>query len=202
MSTERREKVMLGLKLPTDPRWVNIVDKNIEEILTDHAYCEQKAASNAISCMVRFPEYQDVVEEMTRIAIEEMEHFGMVHKELTKRGFQLGRERRDFYIRDLMTFFEGGGSRDMQFVDAMIFAAMIEARSCERFRLLSEGISDLSLRSFYRDLMISEAEHYTCFLRFAKKYSGQVDVDKRWKDFLHFEAQIMLKYGKSETMHG
>ena len=193
---------MLGLKLPTDPRWVNIVEKNIEEILTDHAYCEQKAASNAISTIVRYPEYDDVVEEMVRISREEMEHFGMVHNELRKRGLSLGRERKDPYVHDLAAFIKQGGNKEQQFVDKMLFAAMIEARSCERFRLLSESISDEGLRDFYYELMASEAEHYATFIGFARKYGIGVDVEKRWQEFLDFEATLMEKYGKKETMHG
>lgn len=197
-----RKKVMLGLKLPTDPRWVNIVEKNIEEILTDHAYCEQKAASNAISTIVRYPEYPDLVDEMVRISKEEMEHFGMVHQELLKRGLKLGRERKDPYVHDLAGFIKQGGSKQQNFVDRMLFAAMIEARSCERFRLLSEEISDPELREFYYDLMASEAEHYATFIGFARKYGEGVDVEKRWNEFLDFESSLMAKYGKSETMHG
>lgn len=188
--------------MPTDPRWVNIVEKNIEEILTDHAYCEQKAASNAISCIIKYPEYPDVVDEMVRISREEMEHFGMVHDELKKRGLTLGRERKDPYVHDLAGYIMKGGTRQQQFVDRMLFAAMIEARSCERFRLLSENMPDEGLRTFYRDLMESEAEHYTTFIGFARKYGEGVDVDKRWKEFLDFEATLMEKYGKTETMHG
>ncbi len=193
---------MLGLKLPTDPRWVNIVEKNIEEILTDHAYCEQKAASNAISCIIRFPQYPDLVTEMVRIAREEMEHFGMVHEELLKRGLTLGRERKDEYVHDLADFIKSGGSKEQHFVDKMLFAAMIEARSCERFRLLSQEIADEHLRDFYFQLMASEAEHYTTFLGFARKYGGSINVDQRWQDFLDFEASLMKKYGKKETIHG
>jgi tRNA 2-(methylsulfanyl)-N6-isopentenyladenosine37 hydroxylase len=200
--TMEKKKVMLGLKLPTDPRWVNIVEKNIEEILTDHAYCEQKAASNAISTIVRYPEYDDVVEEMVRISREEMEHFGMVHNELRKRGLSLGRERKDPYVHDLAAFIKQGGNKEQQFVDKMLFAAMIEARSCERFRLLSESISDEGLRDFYYELMASEAEHYATFIGFARKYGTGVDVEKRWQEFLDFEATLMDKYGKKETMHG
>jgi tRNA-(ms[2]io[6]A)-hydroxylase len=196
------QKVMLGLKLPTDPRWVNIVEKNIEEILTDHAYCEQKAASNAISCIIRFPEYPDLVDEMVRISREEMEHFGMVHQELQKRGLKLGRERKDEYVHDLAGFIKQGGSKEQYFVDRMLFAAMIEARSCERFKLLSEEVADDELKKFYFDLMASEAEHYTTFIGFARKYNHGMDVDKRWNDFLEFEASLMLKYGKKESVHG
>jgi tRNA-(ms[2]io[6]A)-hydroxylase len=197
------EKVMLGLKLPTDPRWVNIVEMNIQEILTDHAYCEQKAASNAISCIIRFPEYPDVVTEMVRIAREEMEHFGQVHQELLKRGLCLGRERKDEYVQDLADYIRsGGGSKEQQFVDRMLFAAMVEARSCERFKLLSQEIADSELRQFYYELMISEAEHYTTFIGFARKYAGKINVDQRWQDFLNFEASLMEKYGKKETIHG
>lgn len=196
---------MLGLKLPTDPRWVNIVEKNIEEILTDHAYCEQKAASNAISVIVKYAEYPDLVKAMTDIAQEEMEHFGMVHDKILDRGMKLGFERKDPYVNDLAAYLKernAGGSRENQFVNRMMFAAMIEARSCERFRILSEEINDEDLREFYRSLMESEARHYTTFLNFARKYGKNIDVEKRWQEFLDFEATLMDKYGKNETMHG
>ncbi len=196
---------MLGLKLPTDPRWVNIVEKNIEEILTDHAYCEQKAASNAISVIVKYAEYPDLVQAMTEIAQEEMEHFGMVHEKMIERGMKLGFERKDPYVNDLAAYLKernSGGSRANQFVNRMMFAAMIEARSCERFRILSEEINDDDLREFYRSLMESEARHYTTFLNFARKYGDGIDVESRWQEFLDFEATLMKKYGKSETMHG
>lgn len=193
---------MLGLKLPTDPRWVNIVEKNIQEILTDHAYCEQKAASNAISTIVKFPQYPDVVEAMGELVKEEMEHFQMVHREIQNRGLELGKERRDEYIHDLLSYITKGGDEEQQFVERMLFAAMVEARSCERFRLLSEELEDPALKVFYRELMESEARHYIMFLNFAKKYAIRIDVDKRWKEFLEYEATLMQKYGKKETIHG
>ena len=188
--------------MATDPRWVNIVEKNIAEILTDHAYCEQKASSNAISIIVKFPQHSDLVTEMTAIALEEMEHFGMVHEEILKRGLTLGKERKDPYVNDLLAFAKQGGNEEERLVDRLLVAAMIEARSCERFRLLSEEISDKDLRVFYRDLMESEARHYTTFLKLAKKYGGKIDVDKRWAEFLAYETSIITKYGTKETMHG
>lgn len=193
---------MLGLKLPTDPRWINIVEKNLEEILTDHAYCEQKAASNAITIIVKFPQFPDVVQAMGDLVKEEIDHFQMVHQEILKRGLKLGRERKDEYIHDLLSFIRKGGDDEQQFVERMLFGAMIEARSCERFRILSEELSDPDLRLFYRKLMESEARHYMTFLNFAKKYSVRIDVDKRWKEFLEFESTLMKKYGKKETIHG
>ncbi len=195
---------MLGLKMATDPRWVNIVEKNIAEILTDHAYCEQKAASNAISMIIQYPQYPDLVQAMVEISQEEMEHFGMVHDKMLERGFELGFERKDPYVNDLAKFLKttADGSKKVHFVNQMLFAAMIEARSCERFKILSEEINDSDLRNFYRSLMESEARHYTTFLGFARKYGGGVDVDARWKEFLEFEAALMEKYGKTETMHG
>ena len=193
---------MLGLKLPTDPRWVKLVEGNISEILTDHAWCEQKAASNAISTIVRYPELTDLVEELTRIAQEEMEHFGMVVEKIKARGWALGHERKDDYVGELSKFIKRGGSREEQLVDRLLFAAMIEARSCERFKMLSERIDDEDLATFYRDLMVSEAGHYTTFLGFARKYHGGVDVNARWQAFLDFEAGIMQRYGTKETMHG
>jgi tRNA-(ms[2]io[6]A)-hydroxylase len=196
---------MLGLKLPTDPRWVNIVERNVEEILTDHAYCEQKAASNAISMIIQYPQYPDLVEAMVLISQEEMEHFGMVHQKMMERGMTLGFERKDPYVNDLADFLrkhKSGGPKASHFVNQMLFAAMIEARSCERFKILSEEIDDADLRDFYRSLMESEARHYTTFLGFARKYGQGIDVDARWQEFLEFEAILMIKYGKTETMHG
>jgi tRNA 2-(methylsulfanyl)-N6-isopentenyladenosine37 hydroxylase len=194
---------MLGLKLATDPRWVNIVESNIGEILTDHAYCEQKAASNAISLIVHYPEYSDMVEKMSEIAREELEHFQQVHQLITERGGTLGRERKDDYVNELMQFIkQPNRSREATLVDRLLFAAMIEARSCERFRVLSENIKDEKLAGFYRDLMISEANHYTVFIGFARKYGQGVNVEERWKEFLIYEAEVISRYGKKETVHG
>lgn len=193
---------MLGLKLPTDPRWVNIVEGNISEILTDHAWCEQKAASNALSLIVNNPGYTDLVSKLTEIAREELEHFEQVHNIIKDRGLVLGQERKDHYVNELYKFMQKGGSRQSSLVDRLLFSAMIEARSCERFRVLSENIQDKDLAKFYRDLMISEAGHYTIFIGFARKYGEGIDVDKRWKEWLEFEACIIANYGKNETIHG
>lgn len=193
---------MLGLKLATDPRWVNIVESNIEEILTDHAWCEQKAASNAIYIIVNNSEKEELVTEMTRIALEEMEHFQMVHTIIKEKGLTLGRERKDNYVNDLVKFAKKDGSRNDALVERLLFAAMIEARSCERFKVLSENIQDPKLAKFYRDLMISEAGHYTTFLGFAKQYQDNINVDARWKEWIAYESSIITKYGKQETVHG
>lgn len=193
---------MLGLKLPTDPRWVNIVEKNIEEILTDHAYCEQKAASTAISLIVSFPEYTDLVQEMIALVKEEISHFKMVHDKILERGWTLGRDRKDEYVIDLVKFFPKGGSRTTQLVHRLLYAALIEARSCERFRLLSEELEDKELAEFYRKLMVSEANHYTMFLGFARQYGERKEVDQKWQELLDYEADLMKNLSKNETIHG
>ncbi|RKN78016.1 tRNA-(ms[2]io[6]A)-hydroxylase [Ulvibacterium marinum] len=193
---------MLGLKLPTDPRWVNIVEKNIGEILTDHAYCEQKAASTAISLIVTFPEYPELVEEMIALSREEMGHFKMVHDRIIVRGETLGKYRKDEYVIELMKFFPKGGSRITQLIHRLLYAALIEARSCERFRLLSEELKDKELAEFYHKLMVSEASHYTMFLKFARMYGKRDEVDQKWKELLVYEADIMKNLGKKETVHG
>jgi len=193
---------MLGLKLPTDPRWVNIVEKNIEDILTDHAYCEQKAASTAISLIVSFPEYTDLVQDMIALVKEEMSHFKMVHDKILNNGWTLGRDRKDDYVVKLISFFPKGGSRTTQLVHRLLYAALIEARSCERFRLLSEELEDKELAEFYRNLMVSEANHYTMFLGFARQYGNRKEVDDKWQQLLDFEAQIMKDLGKKQTIHG
>lgn len=193
---------MLGLKLPTDPRWVNIVGQNIEEILTDHAYCEQKATTNAINIVVRYPEHTDMVDALLEIAQEELKHFMQVHDKIKERGWALGRQREDEYVNDLLKFVRKGYNRNIALIDKLLFSALIEARSCERFKILSEKINDADLKKFYHDLMVSEANHYTTFIKFAKKYAQGEDVDKRWQEFLDYEAEVIANYGKKETMHG
>ena len=193
---------MLGLKLKTDPRWVNIVEGNIEEILTDHAWCEQKAATNVITLITQNSEHEELVTTLLEIAKEELDHFQMVHNIIKERGLTLGRERKDHYVNELFKFLKKDGSRNDAFVDRLLFSAMIEARSCERFKVLSQNIKDKELATFYRELMISEAGHYTSFLAFARKYSEKVDVDKRWKEWIEFEGELITNYGKSETIHG
>lgn len=197
------DRTILKLQLPTDPRWVtNVVESNIEEILTDHAFCEQKAASNAITLIVQNPNLSDLVQEMALLVQEEMDHFKRVHDIILARGYVLGKERKDSYVGELLKFLPHGGSRQSQLTDRLLFSAMIEARSCERFKVLSENINDDELAAFYHELMISEATHYTMFIKLAKKYAGNIDVDKRWADFLAYEAKVIQNYGKSETIHG
>lgn len=193
---------MLGLKLPTDPRWANIAEKNIDEILIDHAYCEQKAASTAISLIVSFPEYTELVTEMTELVQEEMSHFKMVHDLLKEKNIPLGRDRKDDYVAKLVTFFPKGGSRQVQLVHRLLYAALIEARSCERFRLLSEELGDEKLRRFYRKLMISEANHYTMFLGFARQYHDVEEVNHKWSNLLDYEAKILESFQEGASVHG
>lgn len=193
---------MLGLKLPTDPRWVNIVETNIEEVLTDHAWCEQKAASNAISIITQNPDKTELVTTLLEIAAEEIEHFQRVHDIIKQRGLTFGPERKDDYVNQLYKFRKKGGRPEEALVDRLLFAAMVEARSCERFKVLSENIQDKELADFYRELMISEAGHYTTFIKFAKQYGSNVDVETRWTEWLTYEGEIIKSYGKAETVHG
>lgn len=195
---------VLRLQLPTDPRWVNIVEGNIEEILTDHAWCEQKAATNAITIVTINSEYPDLVTDMLALAKEEIEHFEMVHDIIKKRGLVLGRERKDEYVGELAKYMKQSntGSRVSGFVERMLFSAMIEARSCERFKVLSQNIQDEELSKFYWDLMESEAAHYTTFITYARKYGTGIDVEKRWREWLEFEAGVIASYGKGSTVHG
>jgi tRNA-(ms[2]io[6]A)-hydroxylase len=193
---------MLGLQLPTDPRWAELVRQDLPELLTDHAWCEQKAASNAISLIVRHPELSELVAELIRIAQEELEHFRRVVEKIHARGWVLGPERKDHYVNELAQFIRKDGTREERLVDRLLFSAMIEARSCERFKVLTEGVDDAELKAFYRELMISEAGHYTTFIGFARRYGDRVDVDARWKEYLAYEANVVASYGKAPTMHG
>jgi tRNA-(ms[2]io[6]A)-hydroxylase len=193
---------VLGLKLPTEPRWAAIAASNLEEVLSDHAWCEQKATSNAISIIVSYPEHTELVDELLKIAREELEHFGMVHEKIKKRGYILGPERKDSYVNELYRFMRKGHRREIVLMDRLLFSAMIEARSCERFKILTETVKDEELAEFYRNLMVSEALHYMTFIKLAKKYLNTVEVDKRWKEWLDHEALIVANYGKGETIHG
>lgn len=193
---------VLRLKLPTDPRWANIAEKNIEEILTDHAFCEQKAASTAISLLITYPEHSDLVDAMAALAREEMSHFEMVHKRIRDRGYTLGRERKDEYVARITKFFTKTPDRDLRLVHRLLIAALIEARSCERFKVLSDNIEDQDLADFYRKLMVSEANHYTMFLKFARDFGDREEVDTMWDELLSFEAEVMKDFGTKEHIHG
>lgn len=193
---------MFKLKLPTDPRWANIAEGNLQEILTDHAWCEQKAATNAIGLITMLPERPDIISELLLIAQEELVHFGQVLEIIKKRGYTFGRTRKDDYVNELVNFIQKGGHRDTLIVDKMLFAAMIEARSCERFKVLTENIKDEELKTFYRDLMISEANHYTTFIGFARELGDPDQVNARWEEWLEYEAKVIKSYGNKESIHG
>ena len=193
---------MLGLKLPTDPRWADLAGKSIEEILTDHAYCEQKAASTSISLIQTYPDFAGVVDSLIPIVTEEWGHFKMVVDHLKKRGLKLGRQRKDEYVNQLNKFVRTGGSRTDSLVEKLLFSALIEARSCERFRLLSKGIDEPELQTFYKNLMVSEAGHYRLFLDMASDLGGKEKVLHRWDEWLEYEAGIMKSLDvRADRMH-
>lgn len=188
---EAKDKFTLGLELPTDPRWVNIAEKNIADILIDHAYCEQKAASSCISLIVQYPEKEKLVEMLTPVVAEEWSHFERVIEELRKRGYGLGKQRKDEYVEALQKVLKKGGNREEQLVEKLLMNALIEARSCERFKTLWKNIADVSLSKFYYELMVSEAGHYKNFLQLAKEYYPEEKVNARWRELLEAEAEIV-----------
>jgi tRNA-(ms[2]io[6]A)-hydroxylase len=193
---------MLGLKLPTDPRWVNLAEMDLEEILTDHAYCEQKAATSCISLIQAYPEYEEMVREVAPIVTEEWGHFRAVLREMDKRGLKLGRQRKDEYVNKLLAFQKKGISREEKLLEKLLICALIEARSCERFRLMSLHINDVDLRDFYHRFMVSEAGHYRLFIELARKYFDEQQVNKRWQEYLEREAQIMQELElRGDRMH-
>ncbi len=191
MEISQDTKNILGLQLPTDPRWVDLASISIEAILTDHAYCEQKAAMTCISLIQRYSEKELVVKELAPIVTEEWGHFRLVLNELYKRGFRLGVQRKDEYVNKLLAFQKKGGNREDRFLDQMLTMALIEARSCERFKRLSEGLQDDYLKKFYRRFMESEAGHYTLFIHLSETYIDKEKVKKRWQEWLQYETNIM-----------
>ena len=193
---------MLGLKLATDPRWVNLAEKSLEEILTDHAYCEQKAATSCISLIQSFPDKEEMVSALAPIVTEEWGHFRLVLAELKKRGLALGRQRKDEYVNALMQFEKKGGTREERLLERLLICALIEARSCERFRLLSLHIAEDSLKEFYHGFMVSEAGHYRMFIELANKYSPPDEVKARWSEYLAYEMEIMKSLElRGDRMH-
>lgn len=193
---------MLGLKLATDPRWVNLAEKSLEEILTDHAYCEQKAASSCISLIQQFPDKTEMVESLAPVVTEEWGHFRLVLQKLAEKNMKLGFQRNDEYVNQLIQFQIKGGTREQRFIDRLLICAMIEARSCERFRLLSLHLKEQELREFYHTFMVSEAGHYRLFLDLAKKYGDPETVQNRWQELLDFEARILDAFAlRGDRMH-
>ncbi|HEV7333543.1 MAG TPA: tRNA-(ms[2]io[6]A)-hydroxylase [Flavisolibacter sp.] len=195
-------KAILGLQLPTDPRWINLAQISLEEVLTDHAYCEQKAATTCISIIQRYSEKEEMVTALAPIVTEEWGHFRLVLAELKKRGWKLGKQRRDEYVNALLQFCQKGGSEEGRFLDQLLLMAMIEARSCERFKRLSEGLNDAYLRKFYRRFMESEAGHYTLFISLAETYINKEKVRSRWEEWLAYEAEVMKSLEpRGDRMH-
>ena len=193
---------MLHLKLPTDPRWVNLAEKSIEEILVDHAFCEQKAATSCISLIVTYSYLKPIVDRITPVVREEWDHFALVLEELNKRGFSLGKPRKDEYVSRLLSFQKKGTKTEIVLVDKLLTNALIEARSCERFRLLSEGLKDSYLKKFYYNFMVSEAGHYKLFMDLAKLYNSEEYVRERWNEFLNFEKDILQNIDlRGDRMH-
>lgn len=202
MMTEQDTKNMLGLQLPTDPRWVDLASISLQEILTDHAYCEQKAATSCISLIQRYSSKEKLVNELAPIVTEEWGHFRLVWAELTRRNLPLGKQRKDLYVNKLMEFQQKGGSEEDVLLDRLLIFALIEARSCERFKRLSEGLEDEYLRNFYRRFMESEAGHYHLFIELADTYVDKVKVRKRWKEWLDYEAGVMASLElRGDRMH-
>jgi tRNA-(ms[2]io[6]A)-hydroxylase len=193
---------MLHLKLPTDPRWADVAALSIEFILTDHAYCEQKAASSCISLIIAYPELNELVDELTPIVSEEWAHFEAVLAKIRERGLTFGKQRKDEYVLALQDLMLIGGSKNDRLIDRLLICALIEARSCERFKVLWQNLADKELREFYYTFMVSEARHYTTFITLARKYAERENVDARWQYFLDGEAKILREIGfRADRMH-
>ncbi len=202
MEFSQHTKNILGLQLPTDPRWVNLVEQSLQDILTDHAYCEQKAATSCVSLVQRYSDKEKLVDELSPIVTEEWGHFRLVLAELRKRNLKLGRQRKDEYVNELLKFETRSGAEEDRLLDKLLVCALIEARSCERFKRLSEGLDDEYLRNFYRRFMESEAGHYTLFIELAETYIIKEKVRKRWQEWLEYEGKIMQQLiPRGDRMH-
>src|SRR5689334_5154240 len=202
MEISQDTKNILGLQLPTDPRWADLAEKSLEDILTDHAYCEQKAATSCISIIQRYSDKERLVEDLSPVVTEEWGHFRLVLAELQKRNLKLGKQRKDEYVNEVMKFEIKGGSEEDRLLDKLLICALIEARSCERFKRLSEGLDDEYLRNFYRRFMESEAGHYTLFIELAESYINKGKVRKRWTEWLQYESEVIKNLGvRGDRIH-
>lgn len=193
---------MFGLKTDTSSEWAKLAEDNLKELLTDHAFAEQKAAGNAVSLIINYSEEDELVQIMGDIAIEEMEHFKMVHDILLKRGMSLGQDQRSDYAKYLHAYFSKTKDRTESLVIRLLIGALIEARSCERFKVLSENLNDPELAAFYNSLLKSEAGHHTLFLKLARKYQDRELVDAKWEGLLEHEGLYMAKKGNTPLVHG
>ncbi|SHN34159.1 tRNA-(ms[2]io[6]A)-hydroxylase [Cyclobacterium lianum] len=199
---ESTQQKMLHLQLPTDPRWVDVAKMRLEDILVDHAYCEQKAASSCISLIIKFPEFDRMVDVLSPVVAEEWEHFEAVMQQIRKRGYSFGHPRKDEYVMQLQRFVRKGGSRTDQLTEHLLMNALIEARSCERFKILWKNLEDEDLQQFYYRLMVSEAGHYVNFINLAKTYQDPQQVERRWEEWLAFEKEVMEQLTiRGDRMH-
>lgn len=196
------ENSILGLKMPTDPRWADLASVSLEEILTDHAFCEQKAATQCISLIQLYPDKPELVNALSPIVTEEWGHFRMVWAEMKKRGYPLGRQRKDDYVNLLLQHAPKNKPGDEKLLHRLMTCALIEARSCERFRLLSEELEEEALRSFYHKFMVSEAGHYRLFIDLAEQYYPVEKVRAVWAQWLNIEAQVLqMLTPRGDRMH-
>lgn len=195
---------MLALLCPTDPRWTECVERDLDGLLRDHAHCEIKAAQSALSLVARFgAEDPDLVAPLVALAHEETEHFEAVHARIRARGGVMSHPGSDEYVAALRR--AAGADRDDgqdPLLDRLLISALVEARSCERFKLLSERLGDASLRAFYRELMGSEAKHFRLFAGLAEGRFGADAARARLEVLAGREAVVAGKLPLGPTVHG
>jgi len=193
---------MLGLLSNTNPDWVKLVDENLSIFISDHLYAEQKAASNGFSFVIQYPERTELIKKMGAYALEESEHFNWILDYMLKNEIELQKDQKSEYVYHLRRFFPKTKDRDDNFVNRLLLASLIEARSCERFTVFSKYTKHKELTTFYHDLIKDEVGHYKLFLNLAKVYQEKDMVTDKWQRLLIYEANYIEKMGKTALVHG
>lgn len=191
---------MLHLLQPTPRSWAQAAADDVDSLLADHAHCELKAAQSALSLVARFgAEHALLVEPLSALAREETQHFRMVFERIQARDGDVGTPSRDEYVRALQAAARQDAEQPL--LDRLLVCALIEARSCERFKVLSEELPDGELAGFYRGLMASEARHFTLFAGLAERIFG-APARVRLTTLAQREAAVARHLPLGPTVHG
>jgi tRNA-(ms[2]io[6]A)-hydroxylase len=190
---------MLNLHAPTPDRWLRQVTARLDELLIDHAHCEKKAAGVAMNLIFTYVDDVEVCRVLSEIVREELDHFRLVLDLLERRGIGFRRLRPSRYGERLGLL--ASKEEPLRAVDRMVIAALIEARSCERFGLLRDHLEDRELADFFGGLFESEARHHATYVRLARRFAEQDVVRGRLAELARWEAEIVAEGEELARMH-
>lgn len=191
---------MLCLKCETNPGWIKSAMANLNSVLIDHAHCEKKAAATGMSLLSAYPDKTEISLTMSDLVEEEIGHYRSVVKIIDEKGIKLNYDTGDLYVKELLSYINKNEPRRL--LDRLLTAGIIEARSCERLQILAENINDEILKKFYTELAASEAGHYVTFIKLAKLYFEEKEVNQRLDELTNIERNIVVSLPNHPVMHG